>query len=134
MRGNMITHISELLTGIESLQIVLADWYSALMDESALVRARAVEAWENVPYKLIQNFPNLFFEAFSILLTDQYVIVHKAAARILMRRSFPEDKRYLIRDKLLNLILHYAQNGKDGDFLVDCIEPYRVCQRLFYLS
>lgn len=124
MRGNMITHISELLTGIESLQIVLADWYSALMDESALVRARAVEAWENVPYKLIQNFPNLFFEAFSILLTDQYVIVHKAAARILRRRSFPEDKRYLIRDKLLDLILHYAQNGKDGDFLVDCIDVY----------
>ena len=89
MRGNMITHISELLTGIESLQIVLADWYSALMDESALVRARAVEAWENVPYELIQNFPQLFFEAFSILLTDQYVIVHKAAVRILRRRAFP---------------------------------------------
>ena len=124
MRGNMITHISELLTGIESLQIVLADWYSALMDESALVRARAVEAWENVPYKLIQNFPNLFFEAFSILLTDQYVIVHKAATRILRRRAFPEDKRYLIKDKLLNLILNYAQNGKDGDFLVDCIDVY----------
>lgn len=124
MRGNMITHISELLTGVESLQIVLADWYSALMDESALVRARAVEAWENVPYKLIQNFPNLFFEAFSILLTDQYVIVHKAAARILRRRSFPEDKRYLIKDKLLNLILIYAQSGKDGDFLVDCIDVY----------
>lgn len=124
MRGNMITHISELLTGIESLQVVLADWYSALMDESALVRARAVEAWENVPYKLIQNFPHLFFEAFSILLTDQYVIVHKAAARILRRRSFPEDKRYLIKDKILNLVLHYAQNGKDGDFLVDCIDVY----------
>lgn len=124
MRGNMITHISELLTGVESLQIVLADWYSALMDESTLVRARAVEAWENVPYKLIQNVPHLFFEAFSILLMDQYVIVHKAAARILRRRSFPEDKRYLIKDKLLNLILHYAQNGKDGDFLVDCIDVY----------
>lgn len=124
MRGNMITHISELLTGVESLQIVLADWYSALMDESALVRARAVEAWENVPYKLIQNFPHLFFEAFSILLMDQYVIVHKAAARILRRRSFPEDKRYLIKDKLLNLILIYAQSGKDGDFLVDCIDVY----------
>ncbi|WP_151796867.1 hypothetical protein [Acinetobacter soli] len=124
MRGNMITHISELLTGIESLQIVLADWYSALMDESALVRARAVEAWENVPYKLIQNFPHLFFEAFSILLMDQYVIVHKAAARILRRRSFPEDKRYLIKDKLLNLILIYAQSGRDGDFLVDCIDVY----------
>lgn len=124
MRGNMITHISELLTGIESLQIVLADWYSALMDESALVRARAVEAWANVPYKLIQNFPHLFFEAFSILLMDQYVIVHKAAARVLRGKSFPEDKRYLIKDKLLNLILHYAQNDKDGDFLVDCIDVY----------
>ncbi|MDV7574186.1 hypothetical protein ACT41I_07250 [Acinetobacter baumannii] len=124
MRGNMITHISQLLTGIESLQIVLADWYSALMDESALVRARAVAAWENVPYELIKNFPQLFFEAFSILLTDPYVIVHKAAARILKRRAFPEDKRYLIENKLLNLIYLYSQNGKDGDFLVDCIDVY----------
>lgn len=124
MRGNMITHISELLTGIESLQIVLADWYSALMDESALVRARAVEAWENVPYELIQNFPQLFFEAFSILLTDQYVIVHKAAVRILRRRAFPEDKRDLIKDRVLNLIDHYLRNRKDDDFLVDCIDVY----------
>ncbi|XZU98536.1 hypothetical protein ACT4YK_04455 [Acinetobacter baumannii] len=124
MRGNMIIHISQLLTGVESLQTVLADWYSALMDESALVRARAVEAWENVPYELIKNFPQLFFEAFSILLTDPYVIVHKAAARILKRRAFPEDKRYLIKDKLLSLIFHYSQNGQDSDFLVDCIEVY----------
>lgn len=124
MRGNMITHISELLTGIESLQIVLADWYSALMDESVLVRARAVEAWENAPYKLIQNFPHLFFEAFSILLTDQYVIVHKAALRTLRRRAFPEDKRHLIKDKLLNLLLHYSKNNKEDKFIVDCIDVY----------
>ena len=33
-----------------------------------MVRASAVQAWENVPYDLVKNFPDLFFEAFSVLL------------------------------------------------------------------
>ena len=77
MRGNMIVHVSKLLTGVESLMLVLSDWYRALMDESAVVRASAVQAWESVPFDLVKNFPDLFFEAFSVLLTDPYVIVHR---------------------------------------------------------
>ncbi len=124
MRGNMIIHISKLLTGVESLTLVLSDWYSALMDESTLVRASAVQAWENVPYDLVKNFPNLFFEAFSLLLTDPFVIVHKSAVRSLRRRSFPEEKRDLIRNRLLNLIVVYSNESKKDDFIVDCIDTY----------
>lgn len=122
MRGNMIAHVSKLLTGVESLTIVLSDWYSALMDVSAMVRARAVQAWENVPYDLVKNFPDLFFEAFSILLNDPYVIVHRAAVHSLRRRSFPEEKRGLIKQGLWNLIFYYSQKDKKDDFVVDCID------------
>jgi hypothetical protein len=122
MRGNMIAHVSKLLTGVESLTLVLSDWYRALMDVSTMVRARAVQAWENVPYDLVKNFPDLFFEAFSILLNDPYVIVHRAAVHSLRRRSFPEEKRGLIKHGLWSLIIYYSQKDKKDDFVVDCID------------
>jgi len=124
MRGNMIVHVSKLLTGVESLTIVLSDWYRALMDESTLIRARAVQAWENVPYALVKNFPDLFFEAYSVLLLDQYVMVHKNAVRSLSRRSFPDEKRSLVRSQLWNLICYYAQPDKQDDFVVECIDVF----------
>lgn len=124
MRGNMIAHVSKLLTGVESLTLVLSDWYGALMDESALVRASAVMAWEDVPYDLVKNFPDLFFEAFSVLLTDPYVIVHRSAVHSLRRRSFPEAKRGLIKRGLWNLIVYYSNENKQEDFVVDCIDAF----------
>ena len=123
MRGNMIVHVSKLLTGVESLTLVLSDWYRALMDASTLVRASAVQAWEHVPYELVKNFPDLFFEAFSVLLTDPYVIVHRAAVHSLRRRSFPEDKRGLIKNGLWNLIWYFRES-KQEDFIVDCIDAF----------
>ncbi|GAB6094193.1 hypothetical protein JCM14469_04450 [Desulfatiferula olefinivorans] len=124
MRGNMIAHVSKLLTGVESLTLILSDWYTALMDVSTIVRARAVQAWENVPYDLVKNFPDLFFEAFSILLNDPFVIVHRAAVHSLRRRSFPEEKRGLIKLRLWNLIFYYSQKDKKDDFVVDCIDTF----------
>lgn len=124
MRGNMIAHVSKLLTGVESLTLVLPDWYSALMDVSTMVRARAVQVWENVPYDLVKNFPDLFFEAFSILLNDPYVIVHQAAVHSLRHRAFPEEKRGLIKHGLWSLIVYYSQKDKKDNFVVDCIDTF----------
>ena len=124
MRGNMIAHASKLLTGVESLTLVLSDWYSALMNGSTLVRASAVQAWEDVPYYLVKNFPDLFFEAFSVLLTDPYVIVHRSAVHSLRHRSFPEEKRRLIKHGLWSLIVYYSQESKKNDFIVDCIDAF----------
>jgi len=124
MRGNMIRQVSKLLAGVESLKLVLSDWYRALMDESTLVRASAVKAWEDVPYDLVKNLPDLFFEAFSVLLTDPYVIVHRSAVHSLRRRSFPEEKRNLIKHGLWNLIVYYSQESKKEDFVVDCIDTF----------
>lgn len=122
MRGNMIVHVSKLLTGAQSLNLVLSDWYRALMDESALVRASAVQAWENVPYDLKQHFPDLFFEAFAVSLTDPHVIVHKSAIHALRRKSIPQEKRGLVQGGVWNLLLHYANDSKTSDFTVDCVD------------
>nr|VFK16918.1 MAG: hypothetical protein BECKLFY1418C_GA0070996_102713 [Candidatus Kentron sp. LFY] len=37
MRGNMIVHVSKLLTGVESLTLVLSDWYRALEPDCFLL-------------------------------------------------------------------------------------------------
>lgn len=124
MRGNMIANISKLLIGVESLALVLSDWYGALMDDSTLVRASAVRAWEDVPYKLVKNFPDLFFEAYSVLLNDPDVIVHQSAVHALLRSSFPEEKRSLIKQQLWSLIAYYSQESKQEDFVVDCIDAF----------
>ncbi|SFA93450.1 hypothetical protein SAMN03159496_01016 [Rhizobium sp. NFR07] len=128
MRGNMMVHVSELLSGVDSLNAVLSDWYRALMDESALVRASAVQAWEGIPLGLRDNFPDLFFQAISVLLTDPYVIVHKSAVRALARRSFPAEKRQLLSSPMWNLIAYYSQAGQDKGFLVECIRLFaKLC-------
>lgn len=124
MRGNMIAHVSKLLTGVDSLMLVLSDWYRALMNESSLIRARAVQAWEDVPCDLVKNFPDLFFEAYSALLLDQYVMVHQYAVRSLRRRSFPDEKRGLVRSRLWNLICHYTKKDKQDNFIVECIDVF----------
>ncbi|EKO3516609.1 hypothetical protein LA983_001029 [Vibrio fluvialis] len=126
MRGNMIKRVAKLLIGVESLTIVLSDWYRALMDENTLIRASAVQAWEDVPYTLVNDFPYLFFEAFSVLLSDPYVIVHKSAVRSLRFRSFPEDRSNLLKKRLFDLILVYSKEDKQDEFIVDCIDVFSV--------
>lgn len=124
MRANMIVHISLLVTGVESFQLILSDWYRALLDGSVLVRAHAVKAWETIPYQLIPNIPDLFYESFSLALSDAYVMVHKYAVYALGRRSFPEDKRHLIKQKLFFLTAHYGQEDNQDGFVVECIGVY----------
>lgn len=126
MRGNMIVHVPKLLTGVESLNQILSDWYRALMDESALVRASAVQAWEDVPYDMAKNFPDLFFQAFAVLLSDPYVIVHRSAVRALRRSFFPHDKRQLLNAAMWNLVVSYAREDEDREFLVECIDVFAM--------
>ena len=122
MRGNMISKIATLIIDVSSLNLVLSDWYKALMDESVSIRSGAIDAWEDTPYDTIQNFPHLFFEAFAIALSDPFVMVHKAAVRALRFRSFPEEKRALIKIPLWNLVIYYGKKSTNDEFVVRCIE------------
>ena len=124
MRANMILQVSKLLSDVSSLNLVLSDWYRALMDESPLVRANAARAWEDVPFELVKNLPDLFFQAFSVLFLDPYVIVHRSAVRSLRHRSFPKDQRDTLKNRLWRLIAYYFQHDKEEEFIVDCIDTF----------
>jgi hypothetical protein len=95
------------------------------MDESIVVRAKAVQAWQNVPYDLTKNFPDLFFESFAVLLADSYVHVHQSVVHSLRRRPFPKEKRGLLMKGMLGLIICYSQKRRRHDsFIVDCIDVF----------
>ena len=48
------------------------------------------------------------FEAFSALLTDSYVIVHRSAVKALQRFHLPPDFDAIGKDALVSLINYYA--------------------------
>ena len=52
------------------------------------------------------------------------MIVHRSAVHSLRRRSFPKEKRNLIKHGLWSLIVYYSQESKQEDFVVDCIDAF----------
>ncbi|WP_188393740.1 hypothetical protein [Mesorhizobium sp. SARCC-RB16n] len=119
LKGMMLACIAHIGDTVEGLNLVLPHLYSGLVGNSVAVRAYAAAALGKAPQ---ENIPPLVYEAFSVLLWDQYVAVHKAAVRALGYFQLPESLRNRAAQALLNLIRHYSQKSGEDDFLVDCVE------------
>lgn len=119
LRGMMLTCIEHIGDTVEGLSLVLPHLYSGLVGNSVTVRAYAAAALGKAPQ---ENIPPLVYEAFSVLLWDQYVAVHKAAARALGYFQLPESIRNRAAQALLNLIRHYSTKSGEDDFVVDCVQ------------
>jgi hypothetical protein len=78
--------------------------------------------------EVLEDLPSLVFEAFSALLTDSFVIVHRAAAKALGRFRLPRDFDAVAKDALRALIIYYAprstQDSANAKFLMEAIDPY----------
>jgi hypothetical protein len=118
LKGIALGCIEHLSGTVEGLRLVLPHLYYGLVGPSALVRAYAAAALGEMPH---ENVPPLVFEAFSVLLWDQFVVVHHAAVRALGRFQLPEDLQGRASQALLNLVKYYAQRSNEDRFLVDCI-------------
>jgi hypothetical protein len=119
LKGMMLTCIEHVGQTVEGLNLVLPHLYSGLVGNSVAVRAYAAAALGKAPQ---ENIPPLVYEAFSVLLWDQYVAVHKAAVRALGYFQLPESVQNRAAQALLNLIHHYSQKTGKDDFLIDCVE------------
>lgn len=119
LKGMMLTCIEHLGDTVEGLSLVLPHLYSGLVGNSVAVRACAAAALGKAPQ---DNIPPLVYEAFSVLLWDQYVAVHKAAVRALGYFQLPESVQNRAAQALLHLIRYYSQKSGEDDFLVDCAE------------
>lgn len=124
LRGAMISYIPELVVSSETLNTTLPALYSAMMGASTLLRASAARALEDLDYRRRRDVPELLLEAFLPLLTDPYVIVHKAAVGALRRFTLPERLASQVMVALTNLIVVYANSHSDDEFLMKCIALY----------
>jgi hypothetical protein len=118
LKGIALGCIEHLSGTVEGLKLVLPHLYYGLVGPSALVRAYAADALGEMPH---ENIPPLVFEAFSVLLWDQYIVVHHAAVRALGRFHLPEDLRARASQALLHLVKYYSQKSNEDHFLVECI-------------
>lgn len=123
-RCSLIGSLPELVKGGETLNAVLPALYTAMVGDSQLLRSTAATSLGEIAGKHRDKIPDLVFETFAPLLTDNYVIVHKAAGRALRRFSLPEALDGQVGRALLSLITIYDTNREDDRFLLDCLELF----------
>jgi len=104
---------------VEGLRLVLPHLYYGLVGPSVVVRSYAARALGKAPQ---ENIPPLVYEAFSVLLRDQYVMVHQSAVEALRFFQLPESVRMHSAEALLDLVQYYAQRSHEDRFLVECVE------------
>ena len=131
LRGIVLSAIEHLATSVVGLKGMLPHLYSGLVGASTLVRAHAATALGEIGNQGQANIPPLVFEAFCVLLSDQYVIVHKAAVRALRRFSLPEKLRPRAAQAVLNILLYYRDKRDENRFLVDCIDVLTGWLKIF---
>jgi hypothetical protein len=128
LKASMIRHFDKMMVSAEGLTLCLPHYYTALVGPSQLVRARAAEALGEMRSRVREDLPNLVFEAFAALLTDSYVIVHRAAVKALGRFRLPADFDVVAKDALRALINHYAprskQDSSKAKFVLETIDLY----------
>jgi hypothetical protein len=118
LHGIALGCIEHLSGTIEGLKLALPHLYYGLVGPSALVRAYAADALGDMPH---ENIPQLVYEAFSALLLDPFVVVHRAAVHAIRRLQLPEELQGGASQALLYLVKYYAQKSKEDKFLVDCV-------------
>jgi len=120
----LLKQSSHLISTPEGLNLVLPELYSGLVGTSTLVRATAAETLGRAGKSRIADLPELVLEAFVLLLSDRYVIVHKAAARALQSIPLPPRLEQGADLALLQLIRVYSLEKHAEDFLPRCMELY----------
>jgi hypothetical protein len=122
LRGLAAKAAMKMAESVEGLKAVLPMLYSGLVGASVLGRAYAARALSGIPSCGRQNLPALVYEAFCVLLLDQFVAVHKSAVRTLGRISLPVDLKPRAALSLFHLVSAYSNSEKDDNFLMDCID------------
>ena len=128
LRATIVRHFDKMMISAETLALCLPHYYSALVGSSQVVRARAAETLGKMSRQVLEDLPNLVFEAFSALLADSFLIVHQAAIRALEHFNLPPDFDESARNALRSWINYYAprsvQDSADAKFLMEMIDLY----------
>lgn len=122
LRGAIVGNFHCLMRSVDTLSQCLPVYYSGLVGPSQLVRSNAATTLGEMKTQVRENVPALVFEAFVALLTDPFVIVHKAAVHALERFTLPDHLKTHATLAVSNLIACYMRDRSDDDFLMQCID------------
>ncbi|ABR91931.1 Hypothetical protein mma_1004 [Janthinobacterium sp. Marseille] len=114
-------------TGI-GLSAVLPFLYTTMVGESNLGRAAAATAIGEIGSRRLAELPNMVGEAFLLMLSDPYVIVHKSAVRALRQVRLPDEFHEQVSLALGRLVIVY-RGDKDQEFLLTCMDAYTSAER-----
>lgn len=124
LKGAIVGCFDAMMVSVDTLQACLPDYYSALVGSEALIRSYAATVMGEIDSAIRDNMPSLVFEAFAALLTDPYVVVHRAAVRALERFTLPDKLRAQTINALTNMIIVYSADRKNDEFLMTAIDLF----------
>lgn len=118
----MIQNSVALMETVVGLNAVLPSLYSALVGTSVMRRGSAAYAVGKMPWRQLENAPDLLLEAFVTTLTDPYVYVHRSAISALGRIDLPDKFNARARNAVLQILFVYENNLKRADIVLESIE------------
>ena len=122
LKSTLISTLGDIGSNTQGLPLVLPSLNSGFVDNNALVRSSAVEAYGSLMEHKTENLPTSIHELFCASFSDPYVVVHRQAVETL-RTSHPRKEDIpLIRNKLILLILVYRQEKNGAYFLARCVD------------
>jgi hypothetical protein len=124
LAGKIIGNFHVMMRTTEGLIACLPDFYTAQVGSTQLLRSYAATVMGEMRGTTHDNLPSLAFEAFCAQLTDPFMIVHQAAVRALERFRLPEEYDARAKAALTGIILSYAENHPNDEFLAIAIDLY----------
>ena len=122
LRGLALKEFAALASDVDGFAFYLPHLYHSLVGPSTVERAYAADAIGELRQATLDNAPDLLFESFVPLLSDSYVMVHKAAARAFRRSAIPERLRRPALSAIYHLIRYYRMESGEDNFLADCVD------------
>lgn len=122
-RGAVIEELPPLMQDPSTAGDLLPFLYSAMVGQSSLVRAAAAKCIADLGSRRLGEMPSLVAEAFLLMLSDPFVIVHKAAVSALRQIHLPDEFRSRVKVALGHLVVVY-RDEQDNEFLLDCMGAY----------
>jgi hypothetical protein len=124
LRAIMIGEMNKLITAPETFGLVIPTLYSALFGASALGRGHAASVIGAIRSRDRDDAPLLLLEAFVTLLDDPFQYPVSAVVSAMERFTLPDTLKDRVGKKLFRIILAYAQNKTESEFLVKCISLF----------
>jgi hypothetical protein len=121
LRGRFLKQLAKFGDTVDGLQLILPFLYNDLVCASPLLRAYAAETIAELPSAAHRSLPPLVYEAFSVLLYDPYVVVHKAAIHALRQFALPQELMRNATRAVFTVIRTYEKNQKEARFLIEAI-------------